>query len=59
MINSAIAAAPISNQPQREIEDFGVIRDWVDAWKTVICAEVISAVTKCEELLVDPLRMNF
>jgi hypothetical protein len=59
MINSATAAAPISNQPPREIENSGVIREWMDGWKTVICAEVISAVTRCEELLVDPLRMNF
>jgi hypothetical protein len=59
MINSATAAVPAKTQPQRAIENTGMFRGWIEAWKTVICAEVLSAFTKCEEIVVDPLLRHF
>lgn len=49
----------VGNGPQGTDLNATGTHEWLEEWKTVICAEVISAFTKCEELVLDPLLMHF
>jgi hypothetical protein len=59
MGKTSAATDPIGNEPQNTDSNDAVKREWIEAWKTVICAEVLSAFTRCEELVLDPLLMHF
>lgn len=59
MGNFSAATAPTSNAPNAVDPTGAATLEWIEAWKTVILAEMLSAVTRCEEIVLDPLLMHF
>ena len=59
MGNSSANTAPTRNELHTMDAKAGARREWINSWLTVIFAEVLSAFTRCEELVLDPLLMHF